>query len=713
MSERSCSMSTKRVSSTLMMLVVLGSSMNAFAQNNDVLDENFVLDEMVVSATRSEKKLLDTAASVSVITDKDLNKMHINNLDEAFVKIPGVYVGRLSGIGSTTSQTVMRGVNAANSVAVFVDGVQVNDSYNGSVTWSAIPVDMVKRVEVLRGPASVLYGGNALAGVINIITKDVDKTSVNLKLSYGSNNTQNHSLYVAGKASDKLDFNVNYEKKKTDGYITDPVLSSKAVIGAETTTTNTGAKRWIIGNKGGKRQWDENTVGVGFKYHFDESKSLVLDFTKNEYEYSYSAPTSYFGDDIIKKAGTYFSTPGEKASNKYNMTYNDSKNGWKAVVGYSDQYKQHDTSISKATDSSKPNTRFSFDLQKNQTISANNNAVFGLNYRKDKMDATVYKLADKFNSDSKIAVDSMASGTNKSFSAYVMDEHKFSDRWTATAGLRYDKWSTDGRILLPNKTEAINYDESTYDNWSPSLSVMYKPEADSSVYLSWGKAFEAPSLYRMYSSSYSSNVYNIANPNLKPQKAETFELGYKKDLNNKSAIGVSVYDTKYKGLLYKNSLGVVDGMNATCYQNAGEAEAKGFELELNHNFDDKWSAFLNYTYQNPVIKKALKATEKDKYVTAIPKEVFRAGVTYSDNKWSGMLTGEYISKRFSKTDNSDTVNGVYGSYDPYFIMNMDISYSFNKNYTLTASVNNILDRDFFNYYYQPGRTYSVEINYRF
>lgn len=705
-------MSTKRVSSTLMMLFVLGSSMNAFAQNNDVLDENFVLDEMVVSATRSEKKLLDTAASVSVITDKDLNKMHINNLDEAFVKIPGVYVGRLSGIGSTTSQTVMRGVNAANSVAVLVDGVQVNDSYNGSVTWSAIPVDMVKRVEVLRGPASVLYGGNALAGVINIITKDVDKTSVNLKLSYGSNNTQNHSLYVAGKASDKLDFNVNYEKKKTDGYITDPVLSSKAVFGAETTTTNTGAKRWIIGNKG-KRQWDENTVGVGFKYHFDESKSLALDFTKNEYEYSYSAPTSYFGDDIIKKAGTYFSTPGEKASNKYNMTYNDSENGWKAVVGYSDQYKQHDTSISKATDSSKPNTRFSFDLQKNQTISANNNAVFGLNYRKDEMDATVYKLADKFNSDSKIAVDSIASGTNKSFSAYVMDEHKFSDRWTATAGLRYDKWSTDGRILLPNKTEAINYDESTYDNWSPSLSVMYKPEADSSVYLSWGKAFEAPSLYRMYSSSYSSNVYNIANPNLKPQKAETFELGYKKDLNNKSAIGVSVYDTKYKGLLYKNSLGVVDGMNATCYQNAGEAEAKGFELELNHNFDDKWSAFLNYTYQNPVIKKALKATEKDKYVTAIPKEVFRAGVTYSDDKWSGMLTGEYISKRFSKTDNSDTVNGVYGSYDPYFIMNMDISYSFNKNYTLTASVNNILDRDFFNYYYQPGRTYSVELNYRF
>ena len=81
-------------------------------------------------------------------------------------------------------------------------------------------------------------------------------------MSYGSNNTQNPSLYVAGKASDKLDFNVNYEKKKTDGYITDPVLSSNAVIGAETTTTNTGAKRWIIGNMG-KRQWDETLLELG------------------------------------------------------------------------------------------------------------------------------------------------------------------------------------------------------------------------------------------------------------------------------------------------------------------------------------------------------------------------------------------------------------------------------------------------------------------
>lgn len=693
----------------LMTMLIMGGAQAALAA--DAVQE-FALDEMVVTASRSEQRLVDTAASISVIKDTDLERLHVRNLDEAFVKIPGIYVGRLSGIGSTTSQTVMRGVNAANSAAVLVNGVQVNDAYNGSVTWSAIPLDMVQKIEVLRGPASVLYGGNAMAGVVNIITKKPENTTASLKVSYGSNNTQNHSLFVSGKVNEKVDFKVNYEKKKTGGYVTDPVLSSKEVANTEKTYTNTGAERWIIGNKG-KRQWDEDNFGIGVNYNFDDNKTLSLDFSKNEYEYSYSQPVSYIGEDVIKKASTYFSTPGEKGSNKYSLAYDDKDNGIKANVSYTKQYKQHDTSVSKATDSCKPNSRVAFDLQKNQKLSNKDNAVFGLNYRRDKMDATVYTLADKFDSKSKNGIDSTAVGQNKSWAAYFMDSHNFDDKWSVTGGLRYDHWTTNGNILLPGKTEAIKYDNSSYDNWSPSLSLMRKLDDSSSAYISWSKAFEAPSLYRMYSSSYSSNVYNIANPDLKPQKSETYEIGYKKEFQNKAYVSAAIYKTKYKGLLYKNSLGIVDGMNATCYMNAGEADAKGFELEASYNFNKDWSCFVNYTKQNPVIKKALKETEENKYVTAIPRDVFRAGISYSSNKWNGMLTGEYVSKRFSSTSNADTTNGVYGSYDPFFVVNLNVGYKFNKNCELSVGVNNLLDREYFNYYYQPGRTYTVELNYKF
>ena len=69
--------------------------------------------------------------SISVVTAEDLKNLKVKNLDEAFIKIPGIYVPRLSGIGSTTSQIAMRGVNAANSTAVMVNGQKINDSYNG------------------------------------------------------------------------------------------------------------------------------------------------------------------------------------------------------------------------------------------------------------------------------------------------------------------------------------------------------------------------------------------------------------------------------------------------------------------------------------------------------------------------------------------------------------------------------------------------------
>ena len=154
-------------------------------------------------------------------------------------------------------------------------------------------------------------------------------------------------------------------------------------------------------------------------------------------------------------------------------------------------------------------------------------------------------------------------------------------------------------------------------------------------------------------------------------------------------------------------------MPATCYENAGAAKVKGFEIALSHKLDKHWAGFINYTYQNPLIKKALTAAEENKLVTAIPKKVLRAGITYNNGKWSGMLTGEYVSKRFSSTSNADIVNGVYGSYDPFFTVNLNVGYALNDHCTLTAAVNNLLNRDYFNYYYQPGRTYTLELSYKF
>ena len=231
------------------------------------VEKEFMLDEIVVTSSRIDNKKVDMPNSISVVTAEDLKNLKVKNLDEAFIKIPGIYVPRLSGIGSTTSQIAMRGVNAANSTAVMVNGQKINDSYNGSVTWSSIPVDLVERVEVLRGPASSIYGSGAMGGVVNIITKDLNKNTGSVSISYGTHGMQNHRFFYNAAINDRFSMAFNYEKKKTKGYVTDPAISKTYIAGSVENYTNKGKKNYIIGNKG-KRQWDENSYGIRAKYKF-------------------------------------------------------------------------------------------------------------------------------------------------------------------------------------------------------------------------------------------------------------------------------------------------------------------------------------------------------------------------------------------------------------------------------------------------------------
>ncbi|WP_333655607.1 TonB-dependent receptor domain-containing protein, partial [Dissulfurispira sp.] len=124
--------------------------------------------------------------------------------------------------------------------------------------------------------------------------------------------------------------------------------------------------------------------------------------------------------------------------------------------------------------------------------------------------------------------------------------------------------------------------------------------------------------------------------------------------------------------------------------------------------------FANFTYTNAKIKKndAKPATE-GKRLTQVPERMFNAGAEFEKGAFSAALTGRYVSKRFSNDENKDVVNNVYTSYDPYFTADAKVSYKLTKFATLSFSVDNILDRDYFSYYKAPGRSWFGEITLRF
>lgn len=125
----------------------------------------FSLDTMVVTATRTLKDLQQVPSSVSVITAQEIEEKNAMSVQEALQYVPGVYMNQAAQSGIQ-----LRGFGS-DDILVLVDGMQMNTSYNGTVNFNTLPVENIERIEVLRGAASSIYGGYAVGGVINIITK--------------------------------------------------------------------------------------------------------------------------------------------------------------------------------------------------------------------------------------------------------------------------------------------------------------------------------------------------------------------------------------------------------------------------------------------------------------------------------------------------------------------------------------------------------------
>lgn len=690
---------------TLLTTIMMFSLLTiASASELDNQIKEYELDPIVVTATKTEKKISEVSASVTVITAEDIKKLGATSIDQALIMTPGIYIARLNGMASTTSQIAMRGLSSANSTLVMVDGIPMNETYSGNVVWSSIPVANVEKIEIVRGSASTLYGSGAMAGVVNIITKTPQNSAGSVSIRYGSNDSWDKNFQYGIRVNDKVSMDLFYENKHTDGYITDQVLSKTKPAGSVAATTDTtGATRYIIGDKG-KRQWDEENVGFKFNYQLDKEKSLKFTYFRNNHEYTYSTPNSYIGDNVFasNKISTYFATPGETTTNRYAINYVDTKNALDITAGFNDVTEKGNTAIAKKEFTNNPNDRMFFDAKKNIEITEKDLLTVGIHYDKSKIRAKVYNLADGFNPTSITSLKSFANGDAESWALYLRNEHSVNKKWLFGTGLRFDSWSVNGQV------NEVSYKERSFTQTSPSVSLQYKADEKTMSYLSWGKAFEAPSLYRMFSKS-ASTPYNYGNPDLKPQESETIELGIKHKLKPTATMSLAAYHTDYTNLLAKQT---INSSNESTYINAGKAEANGFEIEYREQVSNNLSCFANYTYQHSVIKDSSEVESINKLITGVPKKVFRLGTTYHKDKFTGTITGEYASKRWSNDKNTDVVNNVYTSYDPYFIVNLNMKYDINKDTSLIFGIDNLLDRQYFNYYNAPDRSYYVELTHK-
>lgn len=177
------------------------------------------LKEMVVSATRSAQPIGDVVADVTLIDRETIERAGPVGLADILARVPGVQITRNGGMGANTSVFVRGG--ESRHTPVFIDGVRVESQATaGGASWSNIPIALIDRIEVLRGPSSAVYGSDAVAGVIQIFTKRGEGPfSPSVTVGYGSYNTSRVELAASGSTG-AFDYALGLSQGQSDGFNT-------------------------------------------------------------------------------------------------------------------------------------------------------------------------------------------------------------------------------------------------------------------------------------------------------------------------------------------------------------------------------------------------------------------------------------------------------------------------------------------------------------
>ncbi len=174
------------------------------------------LDEVIISSTRIDLPFSKNSRTIQLITAEDLKKSGVSNVADALQQIAGIDIRR-RGTNGMQADLYIRG-GSFDQTLLLVDGIKVDDAQTGHHTMNlALPIEVIKRIEIIKGPAARIFGQNAFNGAINIITKDLPDTDVSLRVQGGSYNQINAAV-TAGISLDDSSHIIHYSKNTSEGY---------------------------------------------------------------------------------------------------------------------------------------------------------------------------------------------------------------------------------------------------------------------------------------------------------------------------------------------------------------------------------------------------------------------------------------------------------------------------------------------------------------
>ncbi len=503
---------------------------------------SFQLDEYIVTATRSNLSLQEVPQSVEVINRETIEKIAAASVRDALKFAGSFYLA--DGNGAHGDKLSLRG-SGSDDVLILLNGRRMagegfyamgGESVNSRVL-DRLNLSSVERIEILRGQAGALYGSDAQAGVINIVTKKSTEQSFTVGFNSGSRQMNNYYHWDSGKqgkVSAVLDVNFNKLRNfdsRAEGFSHGPGQS----------------------------------YSLDLDYRMDEANKLnfYFDYTKQKYDFdapSFGGQTWNNHRDYERKLASV-SYEGENSLHTYsvNLTYGELESDHDEKEFFMGNMRP--TLVPKIYQ--RKYKQWSAEARDTLQLAENNKLTFGGEVRSVEGGAFVEKGKDK----------------TDQYSLYLQEEVFVSKKLLVIPSVRYDHHDSFG------------------GQTSPSVGATYFLTGQSRFKANYGKAYRAPSVDELYGAFDHMGMFTIyGNPNLEPEETTGWELSYEQEFNPNSKARLSYFANEKKNAISYQDLNGAVKLSDKQFVNIDEASTKGVEFAYEQKLGAGFTLLLDYAY---------------------------------------------------------------------------------------------------------------------
>lgn len=724
--------------------------LSATAVASEDATKTFTLDKVTVAATLNEQKISDVANTVSVIDTEEIERTGSTDVRQMLRYEPGIDVAAQGRFG--LSSINIRGADR-NQVKIVIDGIDQAKTMDNSANYfqasSRLFVDMdsLKQVEVVKGPASSLYGSNAIGGVVAFTTKDPadylseegNDSAVALKTGYTSANDGKYGTLTLANRTGNLESMVIYTRRKTDETEN---YDDDLVDGTGSSRTEQDPAEHKTENLLVKLQYqlnDEHRIGLTIEDFDNKADENLLSRYSTIYDQSkadnanerFRVSVDHTWDAQLTAFDRLEWSLASQKTKTNHITSEFVDIPWYLGVHFGLSIPTFTTySDYRVKDYSYEENHLQLSTYFSKSVN-NHEITYGFNYEETDTESetnTYYKDHPSDSEQTRYAPVVEA----KTYGAFLQDQITlFNGDLVLTPAIRYDNFDANTKS---DEQFTADIDGHESDKISVRLGAVYDFTENLTGFAQYAQGFKTPDIQDMYHERNGGDYLNLANPDLEAEESDSYEIGlrYKNNIGN---IEITAFYNDYKDYIGENSLGTVHygvtyANGVTQPVNISEATIKGVELRGALWLDEALGAPSGTSLRVAIAYaegegKDEGDTEKTPLETIAPlKGVIGLNYDSPNNSWGGSLDWTLVDDKETKDLVDETDFAPHG----YGLVDLSAYYNVTDSLILRATINNLTDKKYWLYedirglsdstsyldrYTQPGRNFNVSATYNF